>query len=161
MKSNLAIILTILIVFVIAFQLGIEIEKHQVIFDSSIQDETQNQKNLRKVSYGEGEFEKVKTKWEKDCAILFIDISKNMQVGIEQIAIHNFVQQAKKFDEIKTEIEKIDPPETGKKVYTNIWKEVLAGRNLCQSYITNYKQFDYLFKVYYLIHFQNTIFPDT
>ena len=161
MKSNIAIIFTILVLFVIAFRFGGEVEKRQLISDSSVQDELQNQKKLRKVSYGEGEFEKVKIKWEKELQILFIDISKNMQIGIEQITIHNFVLYSKKFEDIKTEIENIDPPLASKKIYSNFWKEVLAGRNLCQSYITNYKQFDYLFKIYYLIHYQNTIYPGT
>ena len=161
MKSNIAIILSILVLFALTFRFGSEVEKCQLISDSSIKDELQNQKNLRKVSYGEGEFEKVKIKWEKELQILFIDISRNMQVGIEQITIHNYVLYSKKFEEIKTEIENIDPPLAGKKIYLNLWKEVLAGRNLCQSYVTNYKQFDYLFRIYYLLHFQNTIYPDT
>lgn len=161
MKSNLAIFLTFTIIFIIVFRIGSNIEKNQLLIDSSIQNEIKNQKNIRKVSYGEGEFEKIKNKWEKDCAILYIDISKNMQIGIEQITVHNFIQHAKKFNEIKSEIEKIDPPGNGEKKYINIYREVLAGRILCQSYITNYKKFDYYFRVYYLLHFKNTISQDT
>jgi len=163
MKRYSAIILTLFVLFVIAFRFVAEIEKRQVIFDSSIQKEAKDQKNLRKVSYGEGEYEKVKAKWAKESSFLFLETSKNMQEGFEQIAIQNFVQLAKRYNENKTEIEKVDPPEPERRIHTNLLKEFTAGRELCLSYISDYKQYDHFFRIYYSLHFQNqkVMFPGT
>jgi hypothetical protein len=113
-------------------------------------------KEIKKVYYADGEYEKEYKKWKEKTNDLFQQVSENMLLPFEQIVMKNYLNIEKEYSEMWKELICIEPTNLNIYKHKNLIQEARAGFLLCDSYINNIKQFDNCFKNLFIVHQQNT-----
>lgn len=152
MKKYTALIVSLMLLIIVTYHYVFYLDKNFVENKYLSIESLIKTKELKKISYGEGEYQKVYKKWIKKTNDLFIEISNNLEINLEHIVIRNYIQYSKDYISLLDEIIRIDPPNEFKIYHENIISEAIAGNQLCTSYLNDIKIFDSIFKLFFKRH---------
>jgi len=117
----------------------------------------QNDKKIKKIAYGEGEYEKEVKKWKKELQTLFEKVTENMSFSFEQIVVQNYLQYSQEYRQLGKQLLQIEPPTQFQKLHQSMVNETFQGVKLCESYLNRINQFDTFFVKLFKAHFVSTV----
>jgi hypothetical protein len=115
-----------------------------------------NNNKIKKVDYGDGEYEKELKRWKPSLINLYEKVTENMNLSVEKIVQQNYIQFGKEYSALWEELMKIEPTNKYKLIHENLIMEAKNGAMLSNSYINDIKRFDSIFKDYFIYHYKNT-----
>lgn len=158
MKKNwLPLLVSCLVIFLVGFLLKIQLDQINSKNDFLALEKI-SQTKTKKISYGDGEYEKVLKTWMKKLNESFLTTSENMLIQQEKLVILNFKDLSNIYQSLFQEMLGIEPTKKYSNWHKNFMEEALLGKKLCDSYMQKMSHYDEYFRKYYLIHYKNTKF---
>jgi hypothetical protein len=155
MKKITAQCVSILLIFIFSYQLFQIYEKSNSKKAIDHIEFLREQKQIKKVFYANGEYEKELKKWKLLFIDLFEKVSENMNLPLEKVVIQNYIEYAKKYSQTGEELIRIEPTSHYKLIHESLINEAITGAKLCDSYINDINQFDSIFKRLFIFRNNN------
>jgi hypothetical protein len=154
-KNLLPYLMTGLILFLAGYRLSLQMVENNLANHRSLFENNANQTAVKKVSYGDGEYEKVLKRWKIILDTSYQRINDNMLLQQEQVVILNYINLSSTYFNLWKEMIAIETSTVYREIHHQMIEECFLGKKVCDSYIQSLPKYNEYFRKLAVIHYKN------
>lgn len=147
--------MTGLILFLTGYRLSLQMVENNLTNYRSLFENNTSQTAGKKVSYGDGEYEKVLKRWKTILDSSYQKIYDNMLVQQEQIVILNYISLSSTYYNLWKEMIAIETSPVYREIHHQITEECYLGKKVCDSYLKSIPKYNEYFRKLVVAHYKN------
>jgi len=154
-KNLLPYLITGLVLFLAGYRLSLQMVENNLANHKTFFENNANQAAVKKVSYGDGEYEKVLKRWKTILDSSYQQINDNMLVQQEQIVILNYISLSTTYYNLWKEMVAIETSSVYREIHQQITEECFLGKKVCDSYLNSIPKYNEYFRKLVVAHYKN------